>query len=88
MAATLGTSVSDVQDRLSVFNTTGTALLAIDYQGTSAANSIAGATAALDAIAGEHPVSPNIIPGSVGAVQAPTDGVRLKRRGRPRGDRR
>jgi len=30
MATRLGTSVSDVQDRLSVFNTTGTALLAID----------------------------------------------------------
>ena len=31
-----------------MFNTTGTALLTIDYRGTSAANSIAGATAALD----------------------------------------
>jgi capsular polysaccharide biosynthesis protein len=72
VAATLGTSVSDVQDRVSVFNTTGTALIAIDYKGTSAANSIAGATAALGAIVGKDPVSPNIIPGSVGAVQAPT----------------
>jgi capsular polysaccharide biosynthesis protein len=72
VATTLGTSVSDVQNRLSVFNTTGTALLAIDYKGKSAANSIAGATAALRAIAGAHPVSPNIIPGSIGAVQAPT----------------
>jgi capsular polysaccharide biosynthesis protein len=72
VAATLGTSVPDVQDRLSVFNTTGTALLVIDYRGSSAANSIAGAAAALRAIAGDYPVSPNIIPGSVGAVQAPT----------------
>jgi capsular polysaccharide biosynthesis protein len=72
VATTLGTSVSDVQDRLSVSNTTGTALLAIDYRGTSAANSIAGATTALDAIAGPHPVSPNIIPESVGAVHKPT----------------
>lgn len=72
IAGALGTSVTDVHDRLSVFNTTGTAILAIDYRGTSAANSIAGATAALAAIAGPHPVSPNIIPGSVGAVQAPT----------------
>ena len=71
VATTLGTSVSDVQGRLSVFNTTSTALLAIDYRGTSAANSIAGATTTLNAIAGAHPVSPNIIPGSVGAVQAP-----------------
>jgi capsular polysaccharide biosynthesis protein len=72
VATTLGTSVSDVQDRLSVFNTTGTALLVIDYRGTSAANSIAGATAVLKAIVGDYPVSPNIIPGSVGAVQMPT----------------
>jgi capsular polysaccharide biosynthesis protein len=72
VATRLGTSVSDVQHRLSVFNTTGTALLQIDYRGTSGANSIAGATAALSAITGSYPVSPNIIPGSVGAVQAPT----------------
>lgn len=72
VAATLGTSVSDVEHRISVFNTTGTALIAIDYKGTSAANSVAGATAALGAITGKHPVSSNIIPGSVGAVQAPT----------------
>jgi capsular polysaccharide biosynthesis protein len=72
VATTLGTRASDVQSRLSVFNTTGTALLAIDYRGTSAANAVAGAAAALRAIAGAYPVSPNIIPGSVGAVQAPT----------------
>jgi capsular polysaccharide biosynthesis protein len=72
VATTLGTNVSEVQKRLSVLNTTGTALLAIDYRGTSAPNSIAGATAVLDALAGPHPVSPNIIPGSVGAVQKPT----------------
>ncbi len=72
VATTLGTSESDVQQRISVFNTTGTALLTIDYRGTSAANSIAGAVAALQAIAGTHPASPNIIPGSVGAVHAPT----------------
>jgi capsular polysaccharide biosynthesis protein len=72
VATRLGTSVSDVQKKLSVFNTTGTALLAIDYRGPSAANAIAGAAAALRAIAGDYPVSPNIIPGSVGAVQAPT----------------
>jgi capsular polysaccharide biosynthesis protein len=71
VAAKMGTSVSDVQHRLSVFNTTGTAILAVDYRGTSAANSIAGATAVLEAIAGPHPVSPNIVPRSVGAVQAP-----------------
>jgi capsular polysaccharide biosynthesis protein len=72
MATTLGTSVSEVQDRLSVFNPTGTALLVIDYKGTSADNAIAGATIALHGIAGAHPVTPNIIPLSVGAVQAPT----------------
>jgi len=72
VATTLGTSVSDVHHRLSVFSTTGTALLAIDYRGASAANSIGGAIAVLKAITGPHPVSPNIIPGSVGAVQAPT----------------
>ena len=72
VATRLGTSVSDVQARISVFNTTGTALLLIDYRGTSAANSIAGATAALGAVAGTYPVSPNIIPGSIGAVQTPT----------------
>jgi capsular polysaccharide biosynthesis protein len=72
VATTLGTSASDVQGRLSAFNTTGTALLAIDYRGTSAANSLAGAAAALRAIAGDHPVSPNIIPGSIGSVQTPT----------------
>ena len=72
VASRLGTSVSDVQERISVINTTGTALLLIGYRGTSAANSIAGATAALSAITGSYPVSPNIIPGSVGAVQAPT----------------
>jgi capsular polysaccharide biosynthesis protein len=72
VANALGTSVPDVEKRLSAFNTTGTGLLSIDYQGTSAADSIAGATAALKAIAGRHPVSTNIIPGSVGAVQVPT----------------
>jgi len=72
VATKLGTSVSEVEDRISVSNTTGTALLLIEYRGTSAANSIAGATDALSAIAAQHPVSPNIIPGSVGAVQAPT----------------
>lgn len=72
VASRLGTSVSDVQQRISVINTTGTALLLITYRGTSAANSIAGATAALSGITGSYPVSPNIIPGSVGAVQAPT----------------
>jgi len=71
VAKAVGTSVPDVEKRLSAFNTTGTALLAIDYGGTSAADSIAGATAALKAIAGKHPVSTNIIPGSVGAVQVP-----------------
>jgi capsular polysaccharide biosynthesis protein len=71
VAATLRTSPTDVEHRLAVFNTTGTALLAIDYRGTSAANSIAGATAVLSAIAGAHPISPNIIAGSVGAVQVP-----------------
>jgi capsular polysaccharide biosynthesis protein len=69
----LDTTAPQVQKRLSVFNTTGTALLAIDYQGTSAANSIAGVDATLKAIAGSYPVSSNIIPGSVGAVQAPTE---------------
>ena len=72
VATRLGTSPSEVQSRISAFNTTGTALLLIDYRGTSAANSVAGATAALAAISGPNPVSPNIIPGSVGAVQAPT----------------
>jgi capsular polysaccharide biosynthesis protein len=73
VATRLDTTVPDIQDRLSVFNTTGTAVLLIDYRGTSAANSIAGAIAALTAIAGDYPVSPNIIPGSVGAVRAPTE---------------
>lgn len=72
VATSLGTSVSDVQDRISVFSTTGTALILIDYRGANAANSVAGAAAALHAIAGKQPVSTNIIPGSVGAVQAPT----------------
>lgn len=72
MATTLGTSVSEVQDRLSVFNSPGTALLVIEYEGTSADNAIAGATAALHGIAGAHPVTPNIIPLALGAVQAPT----------------
>lgn len=72
IAAVLGMSVSDVQHGLSVFNTTGTALLVIDYKGTSADNAIAGATTALQAIAGAHPVTPNIVPGSVGSVQTPT----------------
>jgi capsular polysaccharide biosynthesis protein len=71
VATRLGTSESDVQHRLSVFNTTGTALLVMDYRGTSTANSLAGAAGALKAIAGDYPVSPNIIPGSVGAVQVP-----------------
>jgi capsular polysaccharide biosynthesis protein len=78
IATTLGTSVSDVQDRISVLSTSGTALLTIGYRGTSAANAIAGARAALTAIAGAHPVSPNIIPGSVGGVQAPTTATSSK----------
>jgi capsular polysaccharide biosynthesis protein len=71
IATTLGTTVPAVQDRLSVLNPAGTALLVIDYEGTSADNAIAGATTALDAIAGARPVTPNIIPSSVGVVQAP-----------------
>jgi len=78
VATALSTSVSDVQDRVSVFNTPGTALLTIEYRGTSVANSIAGATAALTAIAGPDPVSSNIVPGSVGAVQAPTTATSSK----------
>jgi len=72
MATKLGTSVSEVQRRLSVFNSPGTALLVIDYEGSTADNAIAGATAALDGIAGAHPVTPNITPLSLGVVQAPT----------------
>jgi len=72
MSTTLGTSVSEVQDRLSVFNSPGTALLVIDYEASSADDAIAGATTALYGIAGAHPVTPNIIPLSLGAVQAPT----------------
>jgi capsular polysaccharide biosynthesis protein len=72
LASTLGTSVSDVEHRLSVSNSPGTALLVIDYEGTSADNAIAGATAALDGITGARPVTPNIAPLSLGAVQAPT----------------
>ena len=72
VATTLGTTSAEVQDRLSVLNTAGTSLLIIDYRGVSAADSIAGASAALRAVAGNYPVSPNIIPGSVGAVQTPT----------------
>jgi capsular polysaccharide biosynthesis protein len=78
VGAALGTSAPDVQSRLSVFNPTGTALLTIDYRGISAANSIAGATAALRAVAGTDPVSSNVIPGSVGAVQAPTTATASK----------
>ncbi len=72
VATNLGISASEVKDRISVFNTTGTAIIAIDYRGTSAANSVAGAAAALSAITRNPPVSHNIIPGSVGAVAAPT----------------
>lgn len=72
VAKAAGTSVSEAHDRISVFNTTATALILIDYRGTNASNSIAGATAALRAIAGKHPISPNIVRGSVGAVQAPS----------------
>ena len=73
VATAVRTSESDAQSRLSVFSTTGTALLTIDYRGTSAANAVAGAGAALKAVAGDFPVSPNIIPGSVGAVRVPTE---------------
>ena len=73
VAAAVGANVTDVEKSLSAFNATGTALLAIDFKGTTAADSITGATAALQAIAGKHPLSTNIIPGSVGAVQLPAE---------------
>jgi capsular polysaccharide biosynthesis protein len=72
MATTLVTSVAEVQSSLSVFNSPGTSLLVIDYEGTSAHKAIAGATAALNGITGAHPVTPNITPRSLGAVQVPT----------------
>ena len=88
VASRLGTSVSDVQKRISVINTIGTALLQIDYRGTSAANSIAGATAALS---GDHRLLSGLAEhhsrirrSRPGADQG--DGV--EKRGRPRGDRR
>jgi hypothetical protein len=70
-ARSLGTTPSDVAERLSVFNDLNTALLRIDYRGTSADGARAGAAAVLDAIAGPRPVSRNIAPKSIGVVAEP-----------------
>jgi hypothetical protein len=71
VARSLGTTVPDVSGRISVFNDPQTALLRINYRGTSATNSIAGTKAVMDAIKGSRPVSPNIAPRSVSIVRIP-----------------
>jgi capsular polysaccharide biosynthesis protein len=72
VARSLGTTTKDVRSRLSVFNDPATAVLRIDYEGRSAGEAQAGATAALHGIAGSHPVSPNIARNSIHVVRFPT----------------
>jgi capsular polysaccharide biosynthesis protein len=72
VARELRTTVSAVQSRMSVFNSLQTALLAIDYRGTSASNAVAGTSAILRAISGGTPASPNITAGSIREVFLPS----------------
>jgi hypothetical protein len=71
VAGALGTTTTQVQRRLTVFNPPNTAVLQIDYDGTSARNARAGVAAVLLAISGASPASPNIAPRSVGVVRYP-----------------
>lgn len=73
VARSLGTTTSDVLDRISVFNEPGTALLRVRYRGTSAGNAVTGARAVVTSIAGSRPVSPNIAPRSISIVRIPND---------------
>jgi capsular polysaccharide biosynthesis protein len=72
VAAAVETTPGEVGRRLSVFNDSTTALLRIDYRGTSADDALAGARATLRSLAGPNPTSANIAPGSIGVVQLPT----------------
>jgi capsular polysaccharide biosynthesis protein len=72
VARAVHTTTKDIQSRLSASNDPTTAILRIDYQGTSASNAQAGATAALRSIAGPQPVSPNIASNSIQIVRLPT----------------
>ena len=72
VARSLGTTRSDVLDRISVFNEPGTALLRVRYNGTSAENALAGARAVVFSITGSRPASPNIAPRTIGIVRIPT----------------
>jgi capsular polysaccharide biosynthesis protein len=72
LARALHTTTKDIRSRLSAFNDPTTAILRIDYRGTSASNAQAGATMVLRGIAGPHPVSRNIAPNSIQIVRLPT----------------
>jgi capsular polysaccharide biosynthesis protein len=72
VARALQTTTDNVRSRLSAANDSTTAILRIDYRGTSASSAQVGATTALRSIAGPHPVSPNIAPNSIAIVRLPT----------------
>jgi capsular polysaccharide biosynthesis protein len=72
VARAVNTTTMDVRDRLSASNDPTTAILRIDYRGTSSRNAQAGATVALHSVAGPKPVSPNIAPNSIKIVRLPT----------------
>jgi capsular polysaccharide biosynthesis protein len=78
VARSLGTTVKQVRDRLGIFNDATTAILRIRYTGRSAAAAREGATAALHAIAGPHPVSRNIAPSSIQVVRFPATPTGVK----------
>jgi capsular polysaccharide biosynthesis protein len=71
VARSLGTTRSDVLDRISAFNDPGTALLRIRYRGTSSENALAGARAVAFSISGTRPASPNIAPRTISIVRIP-----------------
>jgi capsular polysaccharide biosynthesis protein len=72
VARALHTTTKDVQNRLSVFNDPTTALLRVEYRGTSARNAQSGAATVLRSIAGSQPVTGNIAPNSIQIVRLPT----------------
>ena len=69
IASTIGRSNSYVRDHFSVSNPTDTAILQLRFRDKSSSLAAEGSRAAVQAVAGDHPVTPAIGPGSVQAVR-------------------
>jgi hypothetical protein len=71
VANVTGTTPSSVLKHTAVVNNGVDALLRFRFTAGTPGEAILGARALLDAVAGAHPVSTNVVPGSIGAVVSP-----------------